>query len=69
MNENETACAEFITQILQRKSWIDICCEEEEREEAEAELALKKEMEALDQERKQLFLAGEYELEEGEIFE
>jgi hypothetical protein len=32
-------------------------------------LALKKEMEALDQERKQLYLLGEYQPEEGEVFD
>ena len=71
MNQNEVACSDFMRYILSLKdrSWAELCWEEEEREEEEARLALKKEMEALDQERKQLYLLGEYQPEEGECFE
>jgi hypothetical protein len=71
MNENEVACSDFMRYILSLKdrSWAELCWEEEEREEEEARLALKKEMEALDQERKQLYLLGEYQPEEGEVFD
>jgi hypothetical protein len=71
MNENEVACSDFMRYILSLKdrSWAELCWEEEEREEEEARLALKKEMEALDQERKQLYLLGEYQQEEGEVFD
>jgi hypothetical protein len=71
MNENEVACSDFMRYILSLKdrSWAELCWEEEEREEEEARLALKKEMEALDQERKQLYILGEYQPEEGEVFD
>jgi hypothetical protein len=71
MNQNEVACSDFMRYILSLKdrSWAELCWEEEEREEEQARLSLKKEIEALDQERKQLYLLGKYQLEEGEIFE
>ena len=71
MNQNEVACSDFMRYILSLKdrSWAELCWEEEEREEEQARLSLKKEIEALDQERKQLYLLGKYQLEEGECFE
>jgi hypothetical protein len=71
MNQNEVACSDFMRYILSLKDrdWAELCWEEEERQEEEARLALKKEIEALDQERKHLYLLGKYELEEGEVFE
>ena len=65
MNQNEVACSDFMRYILSLKdrSWAELCWEEEEREEEQARLALKKEIEALDQERKQLYLLGKYQLE------
>ena len=54
---------------LKGKSWADICYEEEEREEAEAKAAVAAILRESDENRKNLFLGGGYDLEEGEIFE
>lgn len=71
MNQNEVACNDFMAYIrsLKGKSWAEICWEEEEREEEEARIAHQKKLKAEDEERKKLFLSGNYQLEEGEIFE
>ena len=78
MNQPESIYNDYAAYIrsLNGRSWADICYEEEEREEEEARLALKKKMDALkkesdasDQKHKQLYLEGKYELEDGEIFE
>jgi hypothetical protein len=71
MNQSEIDYEEFMVYIrsLKGKSWAEICWEEEEREEEEARIALQKKFKAEDEERKKLFLSGNYELEEGEIFE
>jgi hypothetical protein len=78
MNQTESIYNDYAAYIrsLKGRSWADICYEEEEREEEEARLALKKKMDALkkethatDQKHKQLYLEGKYELEDGEIFE
>lgn len=71
MNQNEVACNDFMAYIrsLKGRSWAEICWEEEEREEEEARIALQKKFKAEDEERKKLFLSGNYELEEGEVFE
>jgi hypothetical protein len=71
MNQNEIDYSEFTAYIrsLKGKSWAEICWEAEEREEEEARIAHQKKLKAEDEERKQLFLAGKYELEDGEVFE
>ena len=62
--------------IINKVSWIEMCYEEEEEEERrkkEEEQMKKKEkeinMKALSDKRKSLYEIGEYELEEGEIFD
>jgi hypothetical protein len=71
MNQNAVALCEFMAYInsLKGKSWADICYEEEEREEAEAKLAQEKKMKIEDEKRKNLFVTGKYDLEDGEIFD
>ena len=71
MNQNEVAYNDFMAYIhsLKGRSWAEISWEEEEREEEEARIALQKKLKAKDEERKKLFLSGNYELEEGEVFE
>lgn len=50
-------------------SWADINYLLEEEEEAELELERVSALRILDANRRELFATGEYELEEGEIFE
>ena len=71
MNQNEVAYNDFMAYIhrFKGRSWAEISWEEEEREEEEARIALQKKLKAKDEERKKLFLSGNYELEEGEVFE
>ena len=71
MNQNKVEICEFMTYIksLKGKSWAEICYEEEEREEAEVKLAQEKKMKIEDEKRKNLFITGNYDLEEGEIFD
>jgi len=54
---------------LKGKSWADICYEEEEREEAEAKALADAALKAADALRKKQFDNGNYEIEDGEIFE
>jgi hypothetical protein len=57
------------TNDFKGKSWFEICCEIEDQEELEALENEKKYLLELDRERKALFLAGLYEIEDGEIFD
>ena len=50
-------------------SWAEITYLEEEEEEAALELERVNALRALDAQRRELFAKGEYEVEEGEIFE
>jgi hypothetical protein len=68
MSSNFATYFEYLDS-LKGKSWAEICWEEEEREEEEARLAEELRLKQLDLERKELFKIGNYEPEEGEIFE
>ena len=57
--------AREITELFKGKSWAEVQWELDEQEEEEEEKALR----ALDQSRKQQFVFGNYDQEEGEIFE
>ena len=54
---------------LTGKNWAEICWEEEDREEEESRIENEIRLKELDMERKIMYLNGEYELEDGEIFE
>jgi len=59
-----------MTTVPNKKSWFDICIEEEEEEEErEREEELKKQINEITMKRKALLAEGKYELEEGEILE
>ena len=55
--------------IINKVSWIEMCYEEEEEEERRKKEEKEKKMKALSDKRKALHEIGEYELEEGEIFD
>ena len=60
--------SDYIDMIIYKfktMSWVDVCDELDEEEERERENELKK----LNDKRKALLAAGQYELEEGEIIE
>ena len=56
---------------LVKKSWYQMCIEEEEEEEEARELAEEKRRMTKEKERirRELYMKGQYELEEGEILE
>lgn len=68
---NETFESMFERRLSRFKtmSWAEITYLEEEEEEAEQELERVNALRILDANRRELFAKGEYELEEGEIFE
>ena len=54
--------------MFKGKSWIEVQWELEEKEEKEEE-EKRAQLRKMDQEKKQQYLRGEYEIEEGEVFE
>ena len=58
----------YVSAVIKGKTWYQICLEEEAKEEAEA-LIIKESFKILNDSRKQLFLTGDYQLEDGEILE
>lgn len=68
MSPNFASYSEYLMS-LKGKSWAEICWEEEEREEEMARIAEEIRNRLSDMLRKHLYMTGNYELEDGEIFE
>lgn len=67
MSSNFASYSDYL-QSLKGKSWIEICWEEEEREEEMARIAEERRNLLSDMIRKHLYMSGNYDLEDGEIF-
>lgn len=67
MSSNFASYSDYL-QSLKGKSWIEICWEEEEREEEMAKIAEERRNLLSDMIRKHLYMSGNYDLEDGEIF-
>jgi len=67
---NESSCYYSIfPEEYRGLSWFDICCLEDDKREIEALNEEIKKLKSQDMERKKLYEQGEYDIEEGEVFE